>query len=294
VRWKKEDGFVFGGGKGVLRIRKRAIRQLLPREAKRIWKRLSVKGGREVKLRWCVWVFVFLFAWLPATGKLAAAESAKDPKDKKEVIKPAKNSVPVYTSSRVWIGLLDKDAELEVILVAGQWCKVQYTKDGTHFVGWVRKDDVILPEGISPENDQETKPKILTLQETSDQLRQLVRVGVDYQSSRGEGWDPKVTVGVTPARRGNVQMKLRTDGKGMPAKMLVLARFRRDKVIELYVEQKIVELKQFRQVANPGFYRVIDSYVRALEAYNDNRIPDFKRLIDSAESFWDTIDNQPK
>jgi hypothetical protein len=58
----------------------------------------------------------------------------------------------------------------------------------------------------------------------------------------------------------------------------------------LYVENKIGELKKFRESAHPDFDRIIMSYIRALEAYNDNRIPDFTRLIDSAERFWDVMD----
>jgi hypothetical protein len=243
-----------------------------------------------VKRRWYIAGIAVLLIGLPVPRRLSAAENVKA---KKEVVKPVKNGVRVYTSSRVLIGVLDKEAELEVLLEASQWCKVQYTKDGNRFVGWVLKEDLALPDSPPPK-EEAPKPSLLSVKETSEQLRPLVRVGINYKTSRGEGWDPDVSVGVQSIRSGSTQMGLRFDDKGMQAKLVVLARFRRDHSIELYVEDKIVKLKQFREIAHPAFDRVIDSYIRALEAYNDSRsrIPDFKRLIESAERFWEVLDSQ--
>jgi hypothetical protein len=247
------------------------------------------KGGVELKAKGCVWVSALLLAWLPATGNVTAQQ---DTKPKKEIVKPVKDGVRVYTSSRVWIGEVDKDADVEVLLKTAEWCKVQYTQKGTRFVGWVRRDELALADNPPPTKEEDTGPKILSVEETSEELRKLVIVGIDYKTSRGEGWDPKRTVGVRPTRQGNTTMKLRVDDKGMPAKLVVLARFRRDHVIELYVENKIVKLKQFRNIANPAFDRIIASYIRALEAYNEGKIPDFKSSINSAERFWETIEAQ--
>ncbi len=248
---------------------------------------------------------VVSFALVIATGNLAPAEDAspkkagEEAKPKKEgepagpkqgMARPVRNGVFVRTSSRAVIGVLDKDAELEVLLTAGEWCKVQYTKDGNRFVGWVLKEDLVLPD--QPPGGEETKPKTLSVNETSEQLRKLARVGIAYKTSRAESWNPNDTVGVKHTRSGTTQMTLDFTGGGQPAKMAVLARFRRDHAIELYVEKKTVELKEFQKIANPLFDRIINSYVRALEAYKDSRIPDFKRLIESADDFWAVIDQQ--
>jgi len=246
-----------------------------------------------VKSRWCVWVSAFLLAWLPATGKLIAAENTKA---KKEMVKPARNGVRVYigdASSRVSIGVLDKDAEVEVLLKTAQWCKVQYTKDGNRFVGWVLKKDLALAENPPPKKEEETKPKILSLEETSEQLRKLVRVGVSYKASRGEGWDPRRRAAHGgPKEVGKTEIKLNLSGGGTPAKLAVLRRFRKDHTIELYVEKRIIELKKFRERAHSDFDPIIRSYIRALEAYNDGRVPDFIRLVNGAERFWNVIDAQ--
>ena len=79
-------------------------------------------------MRKCVWVGVFVFVWLTAASKLTAAEDAKP----KEIVQPVKNGVRVYTSSRVLIGVIDKEAKVEVLQKAAQWCQVQYAKDGNH------------------------------------------------------------------------------------------------------------------------------------------------------------------
>ncbi len=243
-----------------------------------------------MKSRSCACVAAFLVAWLPARSRFTAAEDAEA---KKEMVKPVKNSVPVYTSSRVLIGVLDKEAEVEVLLNADQWCKVQYQKDGNRFVGWVLKDDLALTDNPPPKEQEETKPRVLSVEETSEELRKVVRVGINYKASRGEGWHPGKHVAVPRWKEmGNVEMKLDFSGGGAPAKLAVLARFRKDHAIELYVENKIVELKKFQEMAHPDFGAIIRSYVRALEAYNDNRIPDFKRLIESAERFWAVLDSR--
>jgi len=257
-----------------------------------------------MKMRQSAWVVAFLIAWLPATGRWGAAEQAKDKKsegakageakDNKEIVRPVRNNVGVRSSYGVLIGVLDKDAEVEVLLKSGDWCKVQYTKDGNRFVGWVAKEDLALTDTPPPDKGAKDEPKVLSPQETSEQLRKLVRVYVDYKSTRGESWNPDTSVGVNPTRMGDVQMVLKFDDKGTAAKLVVLARFRRDHVIQLFIEKRIVELKGFRNVADPVFDRVIDSYIRALESYNDGKVPDFKRLVESAERFWESVEGLPE
>jgi hypothetical protein len=243
-----------------------------------------------VRSRWCVWVSAFLLAWLPATGKLIAAENTKA---EKEIVKPVRNGVQVFTSSRVLIGVLDKEAQVEVLLKTDQWCKVQYTKDNNRFVGWVLKSDLALPENPPPKKEEEAKPENLSVEETSEKLRQLVRVGVGYKASRGEGYDPNRTAAYRgPTEAWRTEIKLNLSGGGTPAKLAVLRHFRKDHAIELFVEKRIIELKEFREIAHPDFRRIILWYIRALQAYNDGKVPDFMRLINSAERFWNVIDAQ--
>ncbi len=267
----------------------------MPGEAKKNGNGVSVKGGIEVKVRWCVYVGVFLFAWLPPTGKLSAEEGTKPPD--KQIVKPVKNGVRVYVgdaTTRVWIGVVDKDADVEILREAGEWCQVQYTKGDTRFVGWVRREDLALPNNPPPEKKDDKAPKILSVGETSEQLRKIVRVGVDYKSSRGEGWKPEKRYGRRWTKVGRVEMKLRFDDQGKLAKMEVLSNFQKDAAIELYVENKIVELRQFQKIANPAFDRVIEWYIRALEAYNEDKIRNFESLIESADKFWKSIEKQPE
>ena len=241
-----------------------------------------------MRSRWYLFASAVWFAWLLSASTWTAEEPTSPNKD---VVKPVRNGVQVFTSSRVLIGVLDKEAEVQVLLKTEQWCKVQYTKDGNRFVGWVLKEDLAFPDSSSSKKEEEKGPRLLSLRETSDQFRNMVRVGVTYKSVRGEGWDPNRRVGVPgPTEAGNVEIKLNLSDEGTPAKISVLRHFRRDHAIQLYVENKIVQLKQFREIAHPDFDRIIMSYIRALEAYNDNRVPDFTRLIDSAERFWDVMD----
>ncbi len=240
----------------------------------------------QVKLRRCGWVFLSVLGLVSATSDLVAAEDAKP----KEIVQPVRNGVRVYTSSRVLIGVIDEEAKVEVLQKAGQWCQVQYTKDGSRFVGWVVKEDLALPENKPPEEKKEPEPTTLTVQETSEQLRKLVRVGVNYKATRGDSWKPDERFKFRPRESMSIQMQLRFDDKGSPAKLEVLARFQRDDAIELYVENKIVALKEFRTKAHPDFYRVIDWYISALEAYNEDKVPNFKSNIRSAERFWEAID----
>lgn len=241
-----------------------------------------------MKLRRCVWVSLFFFAWILLAGHLIAAEDTKP----KQVIGPVKNGVRVYTSSRVLIGVIDKEAKVEVLQKSGQWCQVQYTKDGSRFVGWVLKEDLALPENKPPEKEKEPESQTLSLTETSEKLRQLVRVGVNYKATRGDSWKPDERFKFRPRESMSVQMQLRFDDKGAQAKLEVLARFQKDDAIELYVETKIVALKEFRKTAHPDFYRVIDWYISALEAYNEDKIPNFKSFIRSAERFWEAIETR--
>lgn len=241
-----------------------------------------------MKVRWCVWVSAFLFALLPAMGKVIAAENTKP---KKEVVKPVRNNVPVYTTKqRVLIGVLDKEAEVQVLAKSGDWCQVQYTKDDNHFVGWVLRRDLALPDNKPPEKKEDTEPKTLSVKETSENLRKLVRVGVKYKAARGDSWKPDDRFKFRPRERVSVTMNLRFDDKGMQAKLEVLARFQRDDAIELYVEKKIVQLKQFQRTAHPDFKRVIEWYIAALEAYNEDKVTNFLSMIRSAERFWEAID----
>jgi hypothetical protein len=251
-----------------------------------------VKREIEVKVRCCVFISAVLLGWLPAGGVFTAEEATKP---KKQIVKPLRNGVRVYIPPRVWIGIVDKDADVEILPgETDEWCKVQYTKDGSRFVGWIRKRDLDLPKTPAPKKEEETGPKILSVEETSEQFRKLVRIGVDYKSSRGGGFSPGRPFGHRWAKVGRVEMKLRLDGKGRPAKTLVLRHFQRDAAIQFYVENKIVQLKEFKNTASPVFYRVIDWYIRAFEAYNEDKIPDFRRLIESADNFWDAVDDQSK
>lgn len=131
-----------------------------------------------MRSRWYSFASAVWFAWLLSASTWTAEEPTSPNKD---VVKPVRNGVQVFTSSRVLIGVLDKEAEVQVLLKTEQWCKVQYTKDGNRFVGWVLKEDLVFPDSSSPKKEEEKGPRLLSLRETSDQFRNMVRVGVTYK-----------------------------------------------------------------------------------------------------------------
>ncbi len=153
--------------------------------------------------------------------------------------------------------LLDSPPEGQILLVDG---------DGKNKLDLIQAIRAKFADRFEEEGqvEEETEPEkeTLSLEETSEQLRKLVRVGVSYKDSRG----------------------------GAPAKLSVLRRFRKDRAIELFVEKKIASLKELRKIAHPDFHAVIENYIKGLESYNDGRVADFNRLIRAAENLWEGIE----
>jgi len=221
-------------------------------------------------------------------------------------VRPAKDMVVV----RVWsrrkpdpepVGVLTKDAIVEVLEEASGWYRVRFIRENAEFVGWVLKDEVVVegtpadpPQRIpkadpqpSPDKQEIAKPekKTLSPQETHQKLSELVQVPVSEA--------PKVT---TTFKLDGMKKDVKVSGTtGVSlfgphqAKMEVLALFRPDEVIEVFVEDKIRELKKLLEEGHPDFSRVVDYYIRALEAYVEKKTPDFLRMINAAERYWKRI-----
>ncbi len=221
-------------------------------------------------------------------------------------VRPIKENVVVYTSTGAKverIGILTTENVVQVVGEDRGWYKVKYTSvsENAEFVGWVLKAEVAVegtpanppvrqPKPASeetPKKEEKTEPekKTLSIPETHEQLLKLVEVPVSeapqYTVTYNlEGMKDKVT------QTGNTGMTLFGPYK---AKLEVLQLFPPDAVIAAYIEdEKIRNLEELRREAHPDFHRVIDWYIRALEAYLEKKA-NFQRLINSAEAFWKRI-----
>jgi len=217
-------------------------------------------------------------------------------------VRPVKDSIVVYTSSGTEvarIGILTKDTVVQVFQEDRGWYKIKFVKEDAEFFGWVLKAEVAV-EGTpanppkrtpkpEPKPKEEKKPEpeetTLSIEETHKKLLLLVEVSI--------GESPKYTKSVsrgmrkTTSESGSTGQALFGGGK---AKLEVLRLFEVDEVIEVYVDDKIRELKKLVKEGHPDFKRVIDWYIRALEAYLEGKRPTFESLINRAESFWRNID----
>jgi hypothetical protein len=219
-------------------------------------------------------------------------------------VRPVKENVVVYTStgSKVErIGILTENVVVQVVGEDRSWYKIRFTRENAEFEGWVLKQEVAVegtpanpPKREKPEPSPTPKPKeeekqpeekTLSLKETHDKLTELVQIPV------GSGPQVKLSYDLDAMRKsrgvsGSTGMTL---FGGQKAKMEVLALFDVDEVIEYFVEEKIRSLKELEKEAHPDFDRVIDCYIRALEAYIEKKTPDFVRLVNQAERFWNRI-----
>jgi hypothetical protein len=219
-------------------------------------------------------------------------------------VRPIKDNVVVHTSSGSEvhrIGVLTKDTVVQVLQEDRGWYQIKFTRENAEFVGWVLKEEVAIegtppdapkrtpkPDVMPPPEEQE-KPepekKTLSIQETHEKLLALVQVPVS------EAPQYKVTYnleGMKDSIRQSGTTGMTLFG-GFKAKLEVLELFPPDEVIEAYIEdEKIRKLEELMEEAHPSFHRVIDYYIRALEAYLERKT-DFLRLINMAERFWKRI-----
>lgn len=217
-------------------------------------------------------------------------------------VSPVKESIVVYTSSGTEvarIGVLTKGTVVQVLQEDRGWYKIKFIKGDAEFVGWVLKQEVAV-EGTpadppkrdpkpdpKPEQDKEPEPeeKRLSIEETHKKLLPLTHVQI--------GESPKYTKTVTRGMKKTIRESGSTGQqlfKGGPAKLEALRLFEVDEVIEVFVEDRIRELKQLLKEGHPDFARVITWYIMALESYVEGKRPDFESYIRRAESFWRNIE----
>ncbi len=235
---------------------------------------------------------------------LARGQNASGVASGSNWVRPTKDNVLVYTSTGTTlesIGVLSKDAIVQVLREDWLWYQIKFTKDNAEFVGWVRKEDVAIegtppnppqrnpkPEPArDPTQDQKKEPQenALSILETHEKLLKLVEVPIadspmwkkDYNLSRLKSYRNET---------GNTSMQL---FGGQKAKLDVLYLFDPDEVIEVFVEDKIRELKKLRKEAHPDFIYIIDCYIRALEAYTEGKFPDLRSRVEQAERIWKRI-----
>lgn len=216
-------------------------------------------------------------------------------------VRPVKDNVVVYTStgSKVErIGILNEDVIVEVLREDRDWYQVRFVRENAEFVGWVLKAEVGVegtppnPPKRTPKPDPTPKPKDdepeetrLTIQETHDKLFEAVQVPVGTSPVFKRSWD-RSKMKTYERDTGSTGMAW---GGGQRAKMDVLYLFDPDEVVQVFIEDKIRELKQLRKESHPDFVLVINCYIRALEAYVEGKYPDLRRLVRQAERFWKTI-----
>ncbi|MDP2895407.1 MAG: hypothetical protein Q8Q12_02460 [bacterium] len=216
-------------------------------------------------------------------------------------VKPIKANVVVYTSTGTkveTIGVLDKDVIVQVLREDRDWYQVRFVRENAEFVGWVLKAEVAVegtppnPPVRNPKPDpapkpEETKPQEqrLSLQETHGKLMEMIQIPVGTAPMFKKTWN-RSRMQELVAESGSTGMQI---FGGQKAKMDVLYLFDPDEVIEVFVEDKIRELKKLRSEGHPDFAWVIDCYIRALEAYIEGKFPDLRKLVAQAERFWRSI-----
>ncbi len=218
-------------------------------------------------------------------------------------VSPVKESIIVYTSSGTEvarIGVLNKGTVVQVLQEDRGWYKIRFVKGDAEFVGWVLKQEVAA-EGTpaappkrnpkpdpKPEEDKEPEPEEeerLSIEETHEKLMPLTHVNV--------GESPKYTKSVARGMKKTIRESGSTGQQlfaGGPVKLEALRLFEVDEVIEVFVEDRIRELKKLLKEGHPDFARVISWYILALESYQEGKRPDFESYIRRAESFWRNID----
>jgi len=285
----KKVGFLFA------REAKNIVRLPTPRRRGRLWHVMSIKLRPAMLLS--------LVATLLLIAS-AAAQTAPGAPSGPIWVRPIKETVVVYTHTGAKverIAVLTEDTIVQVLAQDPDWYQVKFTTENAEFVGWVLKAEMAV-EGTpanppkrtpkpeprpKPEKPEKTEPekKTLSIEETHKKLLALVQIPVSeapkYTKSYNlEGMKDSITV------RGSTGMSL---FGGYKAKMEVMELFPPDEVIEAYIEdEKIAKLEGLWEEAHPAFHRVIDYYIRALEAYLERK-NNFLRLINSAERFWKRI-----
>lgn len=219
-------------------------------------------------------------------------------------VRPRRNEVAVHTSSGTKverIGILSEATVVQVLREDHAWYQIRFTRDNAEFVGWVLKEDVVV-EGTPPnppernpkpepapksksEENNSPEDKRLSIQETHEKLMELVQVPI--------GESPMWKKQYNLSRMRTYRKETGTTGMqlfgGQKAKMDALYLFDPDEVIEVFVDDKIRELKKLRKEGHPEFGSVIDCYIRALDAYIEGKFPDLRRLVEQAERSWKRI-----
>lgn len=137
----------------------------------------------------------------------------------------------------------------------------------------------VIASGVrSSTNDTGKGPKILSPEETGEQLRKLVRVGSYYAGQR-------------PFQIRTVQTDIDIFDEATPERLLALAEFWKDRA-KRFVEGRAAALREFQDVADPAFDPIIQSYIEALEAYDAGEVNDSIMLLRKAEELWETIESR--
>lgn len=234
---------------------------------------------------------------------LAAGATASESAGSTKWVRPVKDNVVVVTSTGTKverIGILTKDTVVQVLREDRDWYQVKFTRENAEFVGWVPREEMAVegtppdppkrnpkPEPApGPKPDAPPEEQKLSLQETHTKLMELVQIPLGSSPM----WKRQYNLSRMKTYRqetGSTGMALFSGGA--MAKLDALYLFDPDEVIEVFVDDKIRELKKLRKEGHPDFTRIIDSYIRALEAYIEGKFPDLRRLVQQAERFWGRI-----
>jgi hypothetical protein len=138
-----------------------------------------------------------------------------------------------------------------------------------------RYEKLFAAAGASAIDREKPGRRILSAGETRVRLQELLSVG----TASGTQW---------PLRTGVVQTNLALPGKTTPEDLAVVARFWRDR-IGFYVRERISALRELREISDPSFHPIIQSYLAALEAYIEGRVRDSVELLLTAERLWEAL-----
>ena len=227
-----------------------------------------------------------------------------------EFVQPVKENTPIYSSDGAQIGVLHKSVPVKLLRESNNMLMIKYSDDSVSFVGWALKSKFVAcrpPEG--PQKDvaaasaekpapaakageedtgeaQNPKTK-LTVAQTRKDLRQLLNVPVNYiqQTQIDKKGERGIRTKSTESSKLYVRLNPTNKNADGYAEITVLCQFERDSIVTYFVNEKIAALEDFRFDAANDYYQVIDSYIAALQKYNEDLRGNFITLCNRAQRY---------
>jgi hypothetical protein len=227
-----------------------------------------------------------------------------------EYLQPMKANTPIYSADGTQIGVLHKLVSVKMLRESNTMVMVEYADGNVSFVGWALKSAFIVSKAPDKTATNETAttpqkpvpsssagdeskvivtpaPKRLTVAETKAELHDLLKVPVNYIQQMEV--DRKGERGMVARQTESTKLYMRlnptdknSDGY---AEITVLLQFDRDSIVTYFVNEKIAALESFQELAAEDYGQVIESYVAALQKYNEDLRGNFVTLYNRAKRY---------